>query len=141
MNTTNKTAVEDRVWVFAASRNGVPYFSKLFTDHTELKEFSANYSDDVKGYSSTYYDLTDKTLLTQAKQQGEQIGVEKALSCIEVIREEWNGCDCPDVDYPPCNYCERGSLLDDVKYAIQPTEPLVGKEGHLPDRPLNQERD
>ena len=77
MNTTNKTEVEDRVWVFAASRNGVPYFSKLFTDHTELKEFSANYSDDVKGYSSTYYDLTDKTLLTQAQQQGEQIGVEK----------------------------------------------------------------
>lgn len=79
MTTPNKATVEERVWVFVASRDGVPYFSKLFTDHTEMKEFSAKHSRNIESYSSTYYDLTDKTLLNKAHQQGERAGMEKGI--------------------------------------------------------------
>ena len=85
MTTTNKTAVEERVWVFVELRNEVPYFSKLFTDHTGMKEFSAKHSRNIEGYSSVYYELTDKTLLQQAQQQGEQIGYKKSM---DFLRKE-----------------------------------------------------
>lgn len=100
MNTTNKTAVEERIWIFIAYRGDevdgdkygtVPYFSKLFTDHTELKSFSTNHSQEEKhdkkvpNYHSTYLDLTDKSLLSQAQQQGEQMGVERVKAKYTLI--------------------------------------------------------
>lgn len=62
---------EDRIWIFIAYKNDgygdTPFFSKLFTDHTELKAFSAAHSELNKDptYSSTYLDLTDRSLIDQ----------------------------------------------------------------------------
>lgn len=61
---------KQRVWIFIAYKDDgygkIPFFSKLFDDHSELKEFSANHSSvhnnpDGK-YSSTYLDLFDQEL-------------------------------------------------------------------------------
>lgn len=59
---------ERRVWIFIAYKEeGLPFFSKLFTNHTELKLFSAKHSaewkDKCKEYTSTYLDLFDHTAL------------------------------------------------------------------------------
>jgi hypothetical protein len=62
-----------RIWVFVAYRNvidnekygTIPYFSKLFDDHGDMKEFSGKHSAMEKsltpGYHSTYFDLTDQS--------------------------------------------------------------------------------
>lgn len=65
---------EKRVWVFVASNSNVPFFSKLFTDHTEMKEFSAKHSSFYKKqsaikYSSDYFDLTDTSLLATEREK------------------------------------------------------------------------
>lgn len=63
-----KKNLPERIWIFIAYKeDGLPFFSKLFTNHTEMKEFSANHSSEWKNkckkYSSTYLDLYDKDLL------------------------------------------------------------------------------
>jgi len=53
------------MWVFIAYKGPyhTPFFSKLFTDHTELKEFSGEHSaewkPEVEGYSSTYIKIDE----------------------------------------------------------------------------------
>lgn len=71
--------MEKIIWVFVAYKNvsgdidekgGVPFFSKLFDDHTQLKTFSAKHSAEhkknVSGYNSTYFELTDTQSLSKA---------------------------------------------------------------------------
>ena len=125
---TNKTAVEERVWIFIAYKGDkygtVPYFSKLFTDHTELKIFSANHSQEEKdnkkvpNYHSTYLDLTDKSLLTQAHQQGEREGVEKTLLAVRkkanLVYEDELHVSMSDVE--------------DVEQALHQPEPLASNK-------------
>ena len=55
----------ERVYVFVAYQDKVPFFSALFDDHTQLKIFSGEHSFKHKkqGYSSTYFELTDKSFL------------------------------------------------------------------------------
>ena len=82
MTTKETKSVEERIFIFIAYRGDeygtTPYFSKLFTDHTEMKEFSANHSQEEKhekrvpNYHSTYLDLTDKSFLTQAINQARE---------------------------------------------------------------------
>lgn len=67
---TKQNKWEERIWIFIAYKEeGLPFFSKLFTDHAEMKVFSAEHSDKnkslCKDYSSTYFELTDKDLLSQ----------------------------------------------------------------------------
>lgn len=77
MKTDEEIKKEERIWIFIAyEEDGLPFFSKLFTDHTEMKEFSANHSgewkDKCKKYSSTYLDLTDKSLFHTLKEEYEE---------------------------------------------------------------------
>jgi len=60
--------IERRIWIFIAYKEDrLPFFSKLFDDHTKLKIFSAMHSakwkNKHKEYSSTYLDLTDLNLI------------------------------------------------------------------------------
>ena len=61
-----KFADKERRWVFVASKGdefgSVPFFSKIFSDHYDMKTFSAEHSSlhsKTKGYGSDYFDLTD----------------------------------------------------------------------------------
>lgn len=74
MDSTNEE--KKRIWIFIAYQSdeygSIPIFSKLFNDHTKLKEFSASHSSEFKGktdgYHSTYLDLTDKSFINQELQ-------------------------------------------------------------------------
>jgi hypothetical protein len=60
MKTTMKN--KERIFIFIAYSDHVPFFSTLFLDHTEMKIFSGKhsgkYKNKVKNYTSTYLDLT-----------------------------------------------------------------------------------
>lgn len=71
MNKDIEEMEKERVWVFVAYNEDVPFFSKLFTNHEDMKMFSAQHSSFYKKqpaikYTSTYFDLTDKSELTLA---------------------------------------------------------------------------
>ena len=64
-------SAERRIWIFIAyNEDGVPFFSKLFLDHAELKMFSGKHSvewkDKCKEYSSTYLNLFDHSILPES---------------------------------------------------------------------------
>jgi len=35
---------EERLWIFVAYKDDVPFFSRIFNDHTEMKIFSGEHS-------------------------------------------------------------------------------------------------
>ena len=78
---------KERVWIFIAYKNdgygNVPIFSRLFNNHSDLKDFSAKHSaknkSKVIGYNSDYLDLTDKQFISS-----------RQISLIKKIKEMCN---------------------------------------------------
>lgn len=115
---TQEQTLNNRIWVFVAYKGDVPYFSKLFNNHEELKEFSATHSKAEKGnvenYSSTYFDLTDKSFLSIQRQQILE-AVEKRLMHCRDCRENYD----PAID-SECDCCKR-----EVIEIIKNHEPML----------------
>ncbi len=73
---------EKRIWVFVAYMDGNPFFSRLFRNHTQMKEYSAAHSAEYRGeaYSSTYFDLTDIGLIIEERLLAAEEGYEKGYT-------------------------------------------------------------
>ena len=107
---------KNRIWIFIAYNDGVPYFSKLFSDHTELKIFSSehSYKEKEKGikFTSTYLDLTDKTLLKQALLNQALLRTEKR------VREERDKEILEWAENKATQFISKNELLEDLKQFI-----------------------
>ena len=96
-----------RLWIFVAYQDGVPFHSSIFDDHTKLKEFSAKHSDGLhrkEGYTSTYFDLTDQSFVSQERASVREDVLREVVEIVEGMKKESRYKECQDHD--ACPLCE-----------------------------------